>query len=210
MMRPFTTITAVAAPLLRDNVDTDAIIPSREIVAVAKTGLAPGLFADWRYVGRGSRELSPQFVLNDPRYQGAGILLAGANFGCGSSREHAVWALAEFGFRVLVAGSFNPIFFRNCARNGMLAATLPQADIEALAAHVSADPQAHLLSVDLASQSIQCGGVRMQFSIPEDVKCSLLVGLDAIDQTLQQRAAIDAFRAADRRQRPWVYDSVAR
>ncbi len=210
-MRPFTHITAVALPLMRDNVDTDAIIPSREIVTVSKTGLAQGLFADWRYVAQGSRELNTQFVLNDPRYRGAGVLLAGANFGCGSSREHAVWALAEYGFRVLLASSFNPIFFRNCARNGLLAATLPRPDLDALAAHVSLDPQAHRLTVDLAAQTIRIDEHRqMEFTIPPDVKRSLLDGLDAIDQTLRLRSAIDEFRAADRRKRPWVYESVER
>jgi len=211
LMRPFTHITAVALPLMRDNVDTDAIIPSREIVTVSKTGLAQGLFADWRYVAQGSRELNTQFVLNDPRYLGAGVLLAGANFGCGSSREHAVWALAEYGFRVLLASSFNPIFFRNCARNGLLAATLPRPDLDALAAHVSLNPQSHLLTVELESQRIRIDEHRqMEFTIPPDVKRSLLDGLDAIDQTLRLRSAIDEFRAADRRKRPWVYESVER
>ena len=205
-MTPFSRITAVAAPLLRDNIDTDAIIPSREIVAVSKTGLADGLFADWRYLTRGSRTLNPQFVLNDPAFHGARILLAGANLGCGSSREQAVWALAEFGFRVLVASSFNPIFFRNCARNGLVAATLPAPSIEALAAHVSLDPRAHVLTVDLASQTVAAGDHhRVHFSIPEEIKRSLLEGLDAIDQTLTLRTTIDAHRAADRRKRPWVY-----
>lgn len=205
-MRPFTRLTAIAAPLLRDNIDTDAIIPSREIVAVSKTGLAQGLFADWRYSTRGGRDPNPQFVLNDPAFAGARILLTGANFGCGSSREHAVWALAEFGFEVLVASSFNPIFFRNCARNGIVAATLPQLDVDDIAAFVSADPRANLVTVDLAAQSIETGaGARATFNIPAEVKRSLLEGLDAIDQTLTLRATVDEFRAADRRKRPWVY-----
>lgn len=204
-MRPFARLTAVAAPLLRNNIDTDAIIPSREIVAVSKTGLAQGLFADWRYSTRGGRDLNPDFVLNDPAFEGARILLTGANFGCGSSREHAVWALAEYGFEVLVASSFNPIFFRNCARNAILAATLPQPDIDAIAAEVSAGPRTQV-TVDLSAQSIETpGGRRAHFSIPADVKQSLLEGLDAIDQTLRLRAAVEEFRAADRRKRPWVY-----
>jgi 3-isopropylmalate/(R)-2-methylmalate dehydratase small subunit len=210
-MRPFTPITAVAVPLLRDNVDTDAIIPSREIVAVSKTGLAQGLFADWRYETRDSRALNPQFILNDPRFRGARILLAGNNFGCGSSREQAVWALVEFGFRVLVASSFNPIFFRNCARNGLLAATLSPAETAALAAHVSVDPQAHLLTVDLESEIIRIDETRsLAFSIPAEVKRSLLDGLDAIDQTQKLHASIEEFQAADRLKRPWVYRSVER
>lgn len=210
-MQPFTRITAVAMPLVRDNVDTDAIIPSREIVAVSKSGLARGLFAGWRYLERGSREPNPHFVLNDPRFRGARVLLAGSNFGCGSSREHAVWALAEFGFCVLAASSFNPIFFRNCARNGVLAAVLPSSAIDALAAHVASDPQTNLLTVDLASQTIiMTDDQRMLFSIPAEIKQSLLEGSDAIDQTLKLRTVIDEFRGADRRKRPWVYDSVRR
>jgi len=204
-MRPFVRVTAVAVPLLRDNIDTDAIIPSREIVAVSKTGLAQGLFADWRYLARGARDLNPEFVLNQPAFHGARILLTGANFGCGSSREHAVWALAEFGFEVLVASSFNPIFFRNCARNGMLAATLAQEDIAALAALVAADPRAEV-TVDLSNLSIETKtGYLARFSIPASYRRSLLEGLDAIDQTLKLRAVVDEFRAADRRKRPWVY-----
>lgn len=205
-MRPFARVTAVALPLVRDNVDTDAIIPSREIVAVSKTGLSQGLFADWRYAMRGSRDLNPHFVLNDPAYRGARILLTGANFGCGSSREHAVWALAEYGFEVLVASSFNPIFFRNCARNGLLAATLPQTDIDALAARVTRDPRGHLITIDLAGQTIATAtGWQRRFSIPDDIKRSLLEGLDAIDETLRLRDTIETFRAADRRKRPWAY-----
>ena len=205
-MLPFSHLTAVAIPLLRDNIDTDAIIPSREIVAVSKTGLSTGLFADWRYVTRGSREVNPRFVLNDPAFRGARILLTGANFGCGSSREHAVWALAEYGFQVLVASSFNPIFFRNCARNGVVAATLAQAEIDALARHVSADPRANALSVDLASQNIWVHDTQpLQFSIPPEAKRALLAGTDAIDETLQMQAAIRRFCEADRDKRPWVY-----
>ena len=205
-MQPFRRLTTIAVPLLRDNIDTDAIIPSREIVAVSKTGLAQGLFADWRYLDRGSRELNPRFVLNDPAFMGAGILLAGANLGCGSSREQAVWALAEFGFQVLVASSFNPIFFRNCARNGLVAATLPRGKIDALAAYVMQAPRTHRVSVDLASQTILTdAGQCMQFSIPEAIKRALLDGIDAIDATLTLRATIDAFRAADRLRRPWIY-----
>ncbi|HVC31477.1 MAG TPA: 3-isopropylmalate dehydratase small subunit, partial [Steroidobacteraceae bacterium] len=117
MAQPFTRLTAVAAVLLRDNIDTDAIIPSREIRAVSKTGLADGLFANWRYLPGQGRTPDPGFALNDPAFQGARILIAGENFGCGSSREQAVWALAEYGFRALVAPSFSSIFHRNCLRN---------------------------------------------------------------------------------------------
>ncbi|MDZ4374483.1 MAG: 3-isopropylmalate dehydratase small subunit, partial [Phenylobacterium sp.] len=118
-MDPLVTVTAVAAPLLRANVDTDAIIPSREMRTVSKTGLADGLFAGWRYTEVGGREPNPAFALNQPAYADAAILLGGPNFGCGSSREHAVWALHEFGFRAVIAPSFSPIFQNNCVRNGI-------------------------------------------------------------------------------------------
>ena len=119
-MTPFTTLTSIAVPLMRDNIDTDAIIPSREMKTVGKTGLADGLFAGWRYTEVGGRAPEPGFVLNDPAYAGAAILLGGANFGCGSRREHAAWALAEYGFRAVIAPSFNPIFRGNCVRNGIV------------------------------------------------------------------------------------------
>jgi len=118
-MQPFTRLTAVAVPLIRDNTDTDAIIPSREMKTVSKVGLSDGLFAGWRYREIGGRDPDPTFVLNDPAYAGAQILLGGDNFGCGSSREHAVWALAEYGFRAVLAPSFSPIFAANCVRNGL-------------------------------------------------------------------------------------------
>ena len=132
-MLKFDVLTAVAAPLLRANVDTDAIIPSREMKTVSKTGLAAGLFAGWRYTQIGGREPDSDFVLNQPAYAGAQVLLAGENFGCGSSSEHAVWALLEFGIRAIAAPSFAPIFRMNCVRNGILPVCLPAATIAALA-----------------------------------------------------------------------------
>ena len=118
-MTPFTPLTSIAAPLIRDNIDTDTIIPSREMKTTGKTGLADGLFAPWRYLDATTRTPNPDFVLNDPDYAEAQILLGGANFGCGSSREHAVWALAEYGIRCVIAESFAPIFRNNCIRNGL-------------------------------------------------------------------------------------------
>jgi 3-isopropylmalate/(R)-2-methylmalate dehydratase small subunit len=128
-MEPVRLLTAVAAPLLRANIDTDTIIPSREMKSVAKTGLAAGLFAGWRYTAIGGREPNPEFVLNQPAYAGTRILLGGENFGCGSSREHAVWALHEYGIRAVIAPSFAPIFFGNCVRNGIVPVVLPAAQI---------------------------------------------------------------------------------
>ena len=136
-MEPFTDLTAVAAPLIRANVDTDAIIPSREMKSVSKSGLADGLFAGWRYREIGGRDPDPAFVLNRPEYAGARILLGGENFGCGSSREHAVWALVEFGIRAIVAPSFSPIFYGKCVRNGLLPIRLPAEVIATLAADVA-------------------------------------------------------------------------
>ncbi|QBM75121.1 3-isopropylmalate dehydratase small subunit [Sphingomonas sp. AAP5] len=196
-MERFDTLSSVAVPLLRDNVDTDAIIPSREMTSVAKTGLADGLFAGWRYRTLGGRDPDPAFVLNDPAFAGATILLGGANFGCGSSREHAAWALAEYGFRAIIAASFNPIFRGNCVRNGIVPVALD-------AAALAAAPQP--LTIDLAAQTVtDAAGTAHGFAIDAEAKAMLLGGLDAIDLTLRDRPAIDAFRTADRLLRPWIY-----
>lgn len=198
-MTPFTTLTAVAAPLLRDNIDTDAIIPSREMTSVGKTGLAAGLFAGWRYTGTTGREPDPAFVLNRPEYAGAAILLAGANFGCGSSREHAAWALAEYGFRAVVAPSFNPIFRGNAVRNGIVPVVLPAATVAAFA-------EAGPLTIDLPAQTVAAAdGIPHRFDIAAEAKEMLLHGLDAIDLTLTRKAEIDAFIAADRVRRGWAH-----
>lgn len=195
-MTPFTTLTAIAAPLLRDNVDTDAIIPSREMKTVGKTGLADGLFAGWRYTEIGGRTPNPDFVLNDPHYAAARFLLGGANFGCGSSREHAAWALAEYGFRAIVAPSFNPIFRGNCVRNGIVPVVLDPALIDAEGA----------LTIDLPGQTlIDAAGRAHGFAIDAEAKAMLIGGLDAIDLTLRRADEIVAFRDADRTRRPWAY-----
>jgi 3-isopropylmalate/(R)-2-methylmalate dehydratase small subunit len=205
-MRKFDVHTGVAAPLLRANVDTDAIIPSREMKSVSKQGLADGLFAGWRYRAIGGRDPDPAFVLNQPAYAGATILLAGPNFGCGSSREHAVWALAEFGIRAVIAPSFAPIFHGNCLRNGLLPAQVEAEDVARLAAAVAADPQRRPVTVDLAGQRISGPeGLAMPFAIEPSAREMLIEGLDAIDLTLRSRDAIDAFVARDRVRRPWIY-----
>ncbi len=182
-MTPFTTLTATAVPLLRDNVDTDAIIPSREIRTTGRTGLADGLFAPWR--------ADPAFALN--RYPGTKILLSGRNFGCGSSREHAVWALAEYGIRCVIAESFAPIFETNCIRNGLLPVVLSSGAI--------ADMAGKTVTVNLATQTADGHA----FQIGAEAKQMLLKGLDAIDLTLEHRDAIAAWQAADEARRPWVY-----
>jgi 3-isopropylmalate/(R)-2-methylmalate dehydratase small subunit len=205
-MTPFTVLTAVAAPLVRPNIDTDAIIPSREMKGVTKTGLADGLFAGWRYLAIGGRVPDPAFVLNDPAYAGAEILLGGVNFGCGSSREHAVWALAEYGFRAVIAASFSPIFQNNCVRNGVLPAPVDEAFIAHLAASIAANPGARRVTIDLPSQRVIApDGREAAFEIGEEAKDMLLQGLDVIALTLQRAPEIAAFRQADRAARPWAY-----
>jgi 3-isopropylmalate/(R)-2-methylmalate dehydratase small subunit len=194
-MTPFTTLAAVAAPLLIDNVDTDAIIPSREMKSTGRTGLAEGLFAPWRYVE--GRVPNPDFVLNQSAYAGAQIIAGGSNFGCGSSREHAVWALAEYGIRAIIAPSFAPIFAANCIRNGLLPMVLP--------AEVVAQIAGQSVAIDLAAQTLSCGGETHSFAIDAEAKAMLLEGLDAIDLTLKFGAAIDAWTQTDRAARPWIY-----
>lgn len=192
-MRPFTRLTSVAAPLIRDNVDTDAIIPSREMKSTGKTGLADGLFAPWRYTDVAARTPHPEFVLNQPEFAGAQVLLSGKNFGCGSSREHAVWALLEYGIRCVVAESFAPIFANNCIRNGLLPVVLRKEAVAAMAGRE--------VEVDLAAQMIDS----QSFEIGVEAKTMLLKGLDATDLTLEHRDTIAAWQAADRARRPWIY-----
>ena len=200
-------VEAVAAPLVRANIDTDIIIPSREMKSVSKTGLAAGLFAGWRYTALGGREPNPDFVLNQPGYAGTRILLGGSNFGCGSSREHAVWALHEYGIRAVIAPSFSPIFFGNCVRNGIVPVVLEAAQITGLEAHVVADPQNHRLTVDLERGEVRAGSsLCYPFALDTEPRDMLLEGLDAIALTLKSRADIEAFHERDRRQRPWIYE----
>jgi 3-isopropylmalate/(R)-2-methylmalate dehydratase small subunit len=190
-MTPFTRLSSIAVPLIRDNIDTDTIIPSREMRSTGRTGLAAGLFAPWRYSDVDARTPDSDFPLNDPRAAGAAVLLGGENFGCGSSREHAVWALAEWGIRAVIAVSYAPIFRANCIRNGLLPITLP-------------DPAALAwtqVEIDLAAQT----AAGQHFAIDAEAKAMLLEGLDVIDLTLKSRRAIEAWEAADRAARPWVY-----
>ncbi|MFN3864256.1 MAG: 3-isopropylmalate dehydratase small subunit [Erythrobacter sp.] len=196
-MKPVSTITSTAVPLLRDNIDTDTIIPSREMRTTGRTGLADGLFAPWRYSDAAARVRDPQFVLNQPEAIGTRLLLAGDNFGCGSSREHAVWALAEFGIEAIIAPSFAPIFKGNCLRNGLLAIELPAEVVRSLAWQT--------VQIDLDAQTIRAGGEVWPFAIPPQAKAMLAEGLDAIDLTLKHKPAILAWLAADRRARPWAY-----
>ena len=200
-MEKFDRLTAVAAPLLRDNIDTDAIIPSREMKSVSKRGLADGLFAGWRYQAIGGRDPSADFILNDPAYAQAQILLTGTNFGCGSSREHAAWALVEYGFRAIIAPSFNPIFRSNCINNGIVPVQLDTAAIAALAGQAGGAP----VAVDLEQCLVSSPAGSWPFVIDGEARQMLLNGMDAIELTLSRRGAIEAFRTADAKVRPWIY-----
>ena len=204
--QPFTVHRGIAVPLRTRNIDTDTIIPSREIQRVSKQGLGDGLFAGWRYQAPGSREPDPEFILNRDGYQDASILLAGANFGCGSSREHAVWALGEFGIRAVLAPSFGSIFRNNCTLNGILAVVMEDATIRSLADWVQTDPRHNRLAIDLRNQVIEWkAGETLVFEIEPTKRRLLLQGLDGIAVTLQQASAIEEFEASDRTVRPWVY-----
>lgn len=196
-MKPFTTLVSRAIPLQRDNIDTDTVIPSREMKSTGRTGLADGLFAPWRYTDAAARKPDPAFALNQPEAEGQRILLTGENFGCGSSREHAVWALMEWGIACVIAPSFAPIFHGNALRNGLLPVTLPRTWTEPMAWRE--------VSIDLASQTVTCGDVAHPFEIAAEPKEMLLEGLDAIELTLKSRGAIAAWTEADRKARPWVY-----
>ncbi|MFN2288290.1 MAG: 3-isopropylmalate dehydratase small subunit, partial [Chromatocurvus sp.] len=185
-MQKFHQHRGVAAPLMRNNVDTDAIIPSREMKRVSRTGLGDGLFAAWRYTLPGGREPDPAFILNQAAYRNTSILLSGSNFGCGSSREHAVWALSEYGIRAIIASSFGSIFYSNCIRNGVLPIVLPEAEVESLAADVERDPQARRLLIDLpAERVITVDDGSFTFPIQPAQKHMLLEGLDGIALTQQ-------------------------
>ncbi len=199
MAEPFTTLTSLPMPLIRNNIDTDQIIPSREMKSTGKTGLADGLFAGWRYDTIGGRNSNPDFVLNDPRYADSQIILGGSNFGCGSSREHAVWALAEYGFRAVIAPSFAPIFAGNCFRNGILPAVI---DPAAIATIEKADCA---ITINLSDQKISLDRQSWFFSIDDEAKAMLLEGLDAIDLSLKMAEEIASWQKADRAKRPWIY-----
>ncbi len=204
-MEKFVRLKAIAAPVLRVNIDTDVIIPSKEMKGVSKTGLSVGMFANWRYTDVAARVENPEFILNQEPYRKAQILLSGSNFGCGSSREHAVWAMKEWGFRAVIAPSFGAIYYGNCVRNGILPVVLADDVVQKIAAWVESDPNANQVDIDLPSQKVHAGGEAYSFSIGESDKEMLLEGLDPIGVTLKRDPAIQAFEAKDRVARPWVY-----
>jgi 3-isopropylmalate/(R)-2-methylmalate dehydratase small subunit len=208
-MQKFTTVAGPAAPMLAPNVDTDVIIPIQRLVGTGRTGLGPHAFERLRY-DKDGRD-NPDFVLNRPPYRDSPILLAGPNFGCGSSREGAVWALMGMGFRAVLAPSFGDIFFNNCFQNGMLPVVLPDDVIHRIAAETEAAQGARHTTVDLARQVVVTPeGAEIPFAIDARKKEALLEGLDDIALTLRLRERIAAWQAADRAARPWVWDSVGR
>ena len=210
-MTPFRIHTGLVAPLDRENVDTDAIIPKQFLKSIRKTGFGPNLFDAWRYLDVGgpgqdpeSRRLNPDFVLNQPRYQGASVLLARKNFGCGSSREHAPWALDQYGFRVLIAPSYADIFFNNCFKNGLLPVRLPEHEVARLFDEVAAFV-GYRLTVDLPRQMIvKPDGTEIAFEVESFRKFCLLGGYDDIGLTLRHADEIRAFEAERLLRQPWL------
>ena len=206
MMEPFEQHTGIAAPLIQLNIDTDAIIPSREIKSVSKKGLEDGLFAEWRYLSLKTRKENPEFILNQEPYRRASLLLAGENFGCGSSREHAAWALYQWGVRVIVAPSFGSIFYNNCIQNGILPVVLETEKIRELQTFVELNPAVNQLIVDLRATTITAGSnTKYRFYIESSNQQNLLQGIDAIESTLKLMPSIEAFEKNDNQIRPWVY-----
>ena len=211
-MQPFRTRTGLVAPLDRANVDTDAIIPKQFLKSIKRSGFGPNLFDEWRYLDHGepgmdnsSRPRNPAFVLNDPRYQGASILLARRNFGCGSSREHAPWALADFGFQAIIAPSYADIFCNNCYKNGLLPIVLAESQVDRLFADTLAFP-GFSLTVDLERQIVSTpdGSLVFAFAVETFRKHCLLHGLDEIGLTLQHAESIRAFETKRLAEQPWI------
>jgi 3-isopropylmalate/(R)-2-methylmalate dehydratase small subunit len=198
-MHPFTTLTAIAAPLPIDNIDTDAIIPKQFLTTIERTGLSKGLFYEMRYTVEGKK--IEDFVLHRAPYDKAQILVSGANFGCGSSREHAPWALLDFGIRCVIAPSFADIFFNNCFKNGILPVVLPKEQVDTLMGYAQTGGQ---MTVDLAKQTISAGNHQFTFDVQEFRKHCLINGLDDIGLTLQKLDDIGAYEEKQRKLTPWL------
>ena len=211
-MKAFRHLNGLVCPLDRANVDTDAIIPKQFLKSIKRSGFGPFLFDEWRYADHGEpgmdcaqRPLRKDFVLNLPRYKGAQILLARDNFGCGSSREHAPWAIEDYGFQVVIAPSFADIFFGNCYKNGILPIVLPAATVDKLFAECAA-AEGYRLGVDLESQTVVTpSGESLGFDVSAHRKHCLLNGLDEIGLTLQHAAEIRAFESRHRAAQPWLF-----
>lgn len=211
-MEAFVRFTGLVCPLDRNNVDTDAIIPKQYLKSIKRTGFGPYLFDDWRYMDPGtletdvaSRRINEDFVLNEPRYAGAQVLLARENFGCGSSREHAVWALAQYGFKVVIAPSYADIFFNNCFKNGVLPIVLSNDILDALFAG-AADQSGYALDIDLENQQVIApDGQQYAFDVDPFRKHCLLNGFDDISLTLQKEDKIRAYEARRAQAAPWLF-----
>ncbi len=211
-MKPFTRLDGLVAPLDRANVDTDAIIPKQFLKSIKRTGFGPNAFDEWRYLDHGEpgmdnsqRPLNPDFVLNQPRYQGASVLLARENFGCGSSREHAPWALEDYGFRAIIAPSFADIFYNNCFKNGLLPIVLSAEVVDRLFMATEAS-EGYRLVVDLADQTVTTpAGESYPFDVDAERKHRLLNGLDDIGLTLQLTDRIQAYEALRKARAPWLF-----
>ena len=214
-MRAFTVHKGLVAPIDRENVDTDAIIPKQFLKSIRKTGFGPNLFDEWRYLDKGepgqdpaSRKPNTDFVLNQPRYAGASVLLARKNFGCGSSREHAPWAIEQFGFRALIAPSYADIFYNNCFKNGILPIVLPEAQVDRLFDEVAAFP-GYELTIDLERQVvIKPQGDELPFDVQAFRKYCLLNGLDDIGLTLRHQDKIAAFESERLATKPWLASTM--
>jgi 3-isopropylmalate/(R)-2-methylmalate dehydratase small subunit len=207
-MHPFTTVTGPAAPLIRPNIDTDVIIRVERLVGTTKAEMGAHAFEVWKRRPDGSED--PGFVLNRPAFRNAPILLAGANFGCGSSREGAVWALAGAGIRAVIAPSFSDIFANNALQNGLLPVVLPEGAVVSLAAEMEASPGNARVTVDLERMAVTApSGAEHRFVIDPARRAALLAGLDDIGLTLRQGEAIAAWQAGDRAARPWVWPGAA-
>ncbi len=211
-MEKFTLHAGLVAPLDRENVDTDAIIPKQFLKSIHRTGFGPNLFDAWRYLDPGepgqdpaSRKPNPDFVLNQPRYQGATILIARKNFGCGSSREHAPWALQQYGFRAIIAPSYADIFFNNCFKNGLLPIVLPDFHLDHLFQEVAAH-SGYRLAIDLPAQTVTTpSGQVMRFDVEPFRKECLVNGWDDIGLTLRRQDAIRAYEERRRAAEPWIF-----
>ena len=211
-MKPFTVLDGLVAPLDRPNVDTDAIIPKQFLKSILRSGFGPNLFDEWRYMDVGQpgmdnscRPLNPNFVLNQERYRGAQVLLTRENFGCGSSREHAPWAIEDYGFRAIVGPSFADIFFNNCFKNGLLPIVLPASEVERLFKQVESTP-GYKLHIDLDAQTVTApDGHTLRFDIDAFRKECLLKGLDDIGLTLRHADHIREFEERRRANQPWLF-----
>jgi 3-isopropylmalate/(R)-2-methylmalate dehydratase small subunit len=211
-MRKFTQLNGLVAPLDRANVDTDAIIPKQFLKSIKRSGFGPNAFDEWRYLDHGEpgmdnskRPLNPDFVLNQPRYQGASVLLVRDNFGCGSSREHAPWALEDYGFRAIIAPSYADIFFNNSFKNGLLPIKLPEAEVDVIFKQVE-EHVGYALDIDLDKQTVtRPDGKVISFEVDGFRKHCLLNGLDDIGLTLQKADAIKAFEAKRKAEQPWLF-----